>query len=145
MLPSISNLQKEQFKKTIVQQEIYKIVLKMCSDKIIYTNKNSNQTCVIFEVPQMIIGHPEYNFTECVKYILSELIKEHYLVDFVHPKHLYIDWGSSINENKKSTYPNWVINKSKLKQETTKLLKKYPNAKKIEFISGNPPEKIKKK
>ena len=140
-LPRISNLQKEQHKKNILQQNIYKIVLKMCSDKILYTNKNSNQTCTIFDIPEMIIGHPEYNITECVKYIISELIKEKYIVDFVYPKHLYIDWGSVVSQQSFSVLPSWVKNKSQLKKETQELLKKYPNTKKIEFINGPPPLK----
>lgn len=132
MLPKIENLQREQSKKITNKNKIFRIVLKICANKIEYTNKNTNHTFILFEIPQIIIGHPEYNINDCAKYLIQALIESKYIVEFIQPNYLYIDWG---NVNKKVENKNYAHTaNSELKKETKKLLKKFPSTTKVEFI-----------
>ena len=132
MLPSISTLQREQMKKEVKKDSIYKIVLKTCGQKIIEANKKSKNSYCFFEVPTIIIGHSDYNVIDCTKYLMGELIKENYVVEFLQPNYLYIDWGKPVSHPHNLT-PGWVENKKKFEKETKRYMKKYPNAE-IEIV-----------
>ena len=62
-------------------------------------------------------------------------LKEYY-TEFIEPYYLYIDW--SINNNSKkldNIYMKGISsNPEKLREQTKKLLKKYPNANKIQYV-----------
>jgi hypothetical protein len=121
MIPPITTLQREHIKKDNLKKDLYKIILKRCGQRIIEANKKSRHTYCFFEIPTILIGHNDYNVTDCAKYLINELIQEHYVVEFIQPNYLYIDWGKSINS------------KNKINKEAEKYLKKYPNAK-VEIV-----------
>lgn len=132
MLPSITTLQREQMKKDVLKNNLYKIILKRCGQRIVEANKKTRHTYCFFEIPTIIIGHNDYNITDCAKYLINELVKEGYVVDFIQPNYLYIDWGKTIQSS--SDYiPNWIENKNKFEKQAKKYIKKYPDAK-IEII-----------
>lgn len=126
MIPSIDNLHKEKKVKELSKIKIFDNVLIRCVEKIIYTNRYTDQTYVIFEVPQIMIGYPNYDYKICILYLISELSKKRYRVSFLEPFYIYIDWGSVSKENNKET--------DKLKKQTKELLKKFPNASKVEYV-----------
>ena len=66
-----------------------------CIEKIVYTNRHTEQTFVIFEVPKILIGYPSYDMKSCIIYLMNQLSRHNYMVDFIHPFYLYIDWGSN--------------------------------------------------
>lgn len=138
-IPSINSLHKEKTLKENSKFKIFEIVLSRCIEKIVYTNRHTDKTFVIFEVPKILIGYPMYDMKSCILYLLNKLSESGYLVEFIDPFYLYIDWGcvsQSSNSNKIKNINQLVPNANsyKLKQQTQKLLDKYPNTNKIEFI-----------
>jgi hypothetical protein len=132
MLPSINSLQKEQSKNNIVKHNLYKIILKRCGQRIIEANKKTHHTYCFFEVPTIIIGHNDYSVTDCVKYLIQELVKEGYVVEFIQPNYLYIDWGKPLTKTNEYI-PNWIENKTNFEKQAKKYIKRYPDAK-IEIV-----------
>lgn len=129
-IPSIRSLHEEKHIKTLTTNDIYKTVLNKCIEKIIYTNKHTDKTFVIFEVPKLLIGHSNYNMKSCIHFIINNIISHGYLVQFIEPFYIYIDWGSN-HTNITRTGP---IQNNKLENTTKQLLKKYPNVNQIEYI-----------
>ena len=137
-IPNIGNLHAEKTIKEQARNEIFTIVLNKCIDQILETNRRTDKTFVYFEVPNIIIGFPGYDRLSCVHYLIHELSKEKYKVEFIEPFYLYIDWSTNIYKPK--TIDNLVMqnviptsNPEKLKEQTKELLKKYPHASKIVF------------
>jgi hypothetical protein len=126
-IPSIDNLHKEKTIKQDTKKGMFKVVLNKCVEKILYTNRHTDKTFVIFEVPKILIGYPLYDMKSCILYIINELVKHNYMVEFLEPFYLYIDWGKSnvSNSNKITT---------KLQEDTKTLLKKFPNTSKVEYV-----------
>lgn len=122
MIPPVEFLQKQKYDKENSKLEIYKVVLNKCIEKIIYTNKHTDKTFIIFEVPQVLIGYPLYDTKSCLLYLIKKLFKHGYLIEFIDPFYLYIDWGTTKKIEYKETpiIPN-IISKNK----------KFPN---IEFV-----------
>lgn len=136
-VPNISNLHAERHIKKEAKNEIFNIVLNKCIDQILETNARTDYTFIYFEVPNIIIGFHGYDRVACIHFLINELSKEGYRVEFVEPYYLYIDWNKNLNQK---TIDNLVFqniiptsNPEKLKEQTKKLLKKYPNASKVVF------------
>lgn len=136
MIPSVEYLQKQKSDKENSKLEIYKVVLNKCIEKIVYTNKHTDKTFIIFEVPQVLIGYPLYDMKSCLLYIIKKLFKHGYIIEFIEPFYLYIDWGSSnpiINNVSNVSINNSSNNNNdKVNTNLTKLLNKKNNN--IEFI-----------
>lgn len=124
-IPSVLSLHKEKSSKEIEKFNIYSIVLKKCSERIIYTNRFTDKTFIIFEVPMILIGHPNYDLNGCILYLMKKLKEQKYYVELYTQNLLYIDWGK-INYDTES-----------LKSKTAKLLQKYPNVTSVEYIYTN--------
>ena len=75
-IPSISSLHNEKSIKETSKIDIFNIVLNKCVEKIIYTNRYTDKTFVIFEVPKLLIGFPTYDYKICILYIITELSKK---------------------------------------------------------------------
>jgi hypothetical protein len=136
-IPNISNLHAEKLVKEQARNEIFTIVLNKCIDQILETNARTEHTFIYFEVPNIIIGFPGYDRLACVHFLINELTKENYKVEFIEPFYLYIDWSKG---SKPKTIDNLMIqniiptsNPDKLREQTKEILKKYPNASKIVF------------
>jgi hypothetical protein len=136
-IPNIANLHAERFVKEKARNEIFTIVLNKCIEQIIETNSRTDHTFIYFEVPNIIIGFPGYDRLACIHFLIQELCKENYKVEFIEPYYLYIDWSTT---HKPKTIDNLVIqniiptsNPDRLKQQTKEILKKYPNTSKIVF------------
>ena len=104
MLPSINFLKREQENKLTEKNKTYKVILERCGKRIKEVNKSTNCTFTSFEVPKYILGFGEYNYKDCIKYIMENLINEGYNTEYFEPNHIYIDWGNAsknIGESKK--------------------------------------------
>lgn len=130
-IPSILSLHKEKSSQENSKNDIYSIVLNKCIDKIKYTNKHADQTYIIFDVPNILIGYPSYNFKSCILFLINQLSKHGYMIEFIQPCQLYIDWGQKNNIYNSNQE---VSSSTKLKSQTKTLLEKFPNASKIEYI-----------
>ena len=130
-IPSILSLHKEKSSQENSKNDIYSIVLNKCIDKIKYTNKHTDQTYIVFDVPNILIGYPSYNFKSCILFLINQLSKHGYMIEFIQPCQLYIDWAQKNN----MIYSNQEVSSStKLKSQTKTLLEKFPNTSKIEYI-----------
>jgi hypothetical protein len=140
-IPSIASLHAERGAKEQSKTEIFTVVLNKCIEKILYTNRHTDQTFVIFEVPKILIGYPSYDMKSCILFLINRLSQNGYLIDFVDPFYLYIDWGS-VRSSSSSTCSSKklmniipsVSNPTKLEKQTKVLLEKYPETSKIEFV-----------
>lgn len=139
MIPNIDSLYNEKNVKNNSKIEIFKVVLAKCVEKIMYTNRSTDKTFVIFEVPKIMIGYPSYDMNVCSVYLMNKLMKKNYKVSFIEPFYLYIDWGMLCKKGKEYEKLEELIqpkqyNNGKLKDETVKLLKKFPNTSNVEFV-----------
>jgi hypothetical protein len=135
-IPSIDSLHKEKGVKENSKIEIFKTVLNKCVEKIVYTNRHTDKTFVIFEVPKILIGYPSYDMKMCILFLINQLSKKSYYVAFIEPFYLYIDWGT-VNGSQSKNFniiENIRTNNPKLKQQTKELLEKFPDTTKVEFV-----------
>lgn len=134
-IPNIFSLYKEKQSRDQLKNDIYTIVLNKCIEKIVYTNRHTDKTFVIFEVPKILIGYPQYDMKSCILFIMEKLSEKHYLVEFTEPFYLYIDWGTALqNQSKQNQKLKSSSVPSKLKKQTQRLLQKFPDTSKVEFI-----------
>lgn len=130
-IPSISSLHDEKNIKEKHRINMFKIVLHKCIDKIIYTNRHTDKTFIIFDVPRVLIGYPFYDFKSCVVFLIQELTKNEYYTEYIEPFYLYIDWGS---KSKKESSSNIKNTKNKSLKFNEDLIKKTLSAPKIEIV-----------
>jgi hypothetical protein len=50
-----------------------------------------NEFCY-FVMPEILVGYPNYNFNECLMYILSCLDDDGFITKYVHPNLILISW-----------------------------------------------------
>lgn len=124
-VPSIQSLIQEKILKENSKEQIFNIVLKKITEKIVYTNRHTDKTFVIFEVPKILIGYPSYDMKSCILFAINKLSASGYLVEFVDPFYLYIDWGCKKPQHRSI--------EDSLKSKARKLKEKFPNAE-IEFV-----------
>lgn len=126
-IPTIHSLHLEKSTKDNLKNDIFTVVLNKCIEKIVYTNRHTDKTFVLFEVPKILIGQPSYDMNSCIIFIMNQLSKYQYIVEFIEPFYLYIDWGTKTSGSKESS-------NGKLKRQTEVLLKRFPETSKIEFV-----------
>jgi hypothetical protein len=145
-IPSIHSLYNERMTKEQQKQNIFNIVLNKCVEKILYTNRHSDQTYIIFEVPKILIGFPSYDMKSCLLFLIKKLAEHSYKVEFIEPFYLYIDWGSTkatATPQAQKTFESKIVKDKiavdqpraeKLKTQTKKLLSKFPNTSKVVYV-----------
>lgn len=135
-IPSISTLHQEKHIKESSKHDIFNIVLNKIIQKIIYTNRHTDQTYIIYEIPQILIGYPQYDMKSCLLFIMNRLSNNDYIVEFVQPFYLYIDWGSNTSLEGRAEISLGISNKhkNKLTSQTKALLNKFPNTSQVEFV-----------
>ena len=74
-------------------------------------------------MPEVLIGYPNYNFEECLMYVLSSLQDDGFLTKYVHPNLILISWRHWI--------PQYV--RDEIKKKTGKTIDKFGK----EIISNN--------
>jgi Family of unknown function (DUF5759) len=135
-IPSIDALQREKTVKDESKVEIFTVVLNKCIEKILYSNRHTDKTYVIFEVPKILIGYPSYDMKSCILFLITQLSQHGYLVEFIEPFYLYIDWGSGQSQQASSSKGKV---KTRLKHSTQKLLERFPDTSQIEFVYEDSP------
>lgn len=136
MIPNINTLYKERKERESVKKSVFDIVLDKCIAKIKESN-SVNKTFVVFEVPRMLPGIVHYNMNECILFLVEKLSANDYLVDFMEPCYIHIDWGSGTVSYKpdrdrgRDDRDRNVV--PKLKSQTQKLLGRLPNVSRIQY------------
>jgi len=92
------NLREERKKKILVQ---YEKIFSMCLNKITLAN-NLNKIEIIYEVPDAMYGHFDYNPDHCLKYLEDKL--QHMQLDtlILDGKTIYITWQNLSEKIKKN-------------------------------------------
>ena len=68
-----------------------------------------------YVMPEILIGYPNYNFQECLMYILSNLQDDGFLTKYVHPNLILISWRHWV--------PQYV--RDEIKKKTGKTIDKF--------------------
>jgi hypothetical protein len=83
----IDNKKKRESKKL----EMFSHILENCC-KVIKKCDEIRVTHCVFEVPEYIFGYPLYNLNDCIVYLLQELTKGGFKVQYIFPNTLIISW-----------------------------------------------------
>lgn len=86
--------------------------------KVASKQRVNNQFCY-FVMPEILIGFPNYDFNECLLYVINSLENDGFLVKYIHPNLILISWNHWI--------PEYVRNE--IKSRTGKIVDKFGNVK----------------
>ena len=78
-------------------------------------------------MPEILIGYPNYNFQECLIYVLSCLEDDGFLTKYVHPNLILISWRHWV--------PQYV--RDEIKKKTGKTIDKFGNEIENSIIQDN--------
>ena len=102
---NINELFNDQSKKEKHKEEIYDNVLKQCHKKILRAAElNPYNNCCFYIIPKFIYGIPLYNLDKCIHYLVINLSKNGFKINYTHPNLLLISWEKQ-KETKKSSDP----------------------------------------
>ena len=68
--------------------------------------RENNQFCW-FVMPELLVGYPNYDISECLLYIINRLETDGFLTRYVHPNLILISWNHYV--------PQYVRNEIKRK------------------------------
>ena len=110
---NINELHAERIEKEENKKQIYDNVLKKCHNKILLTSKmNPYEQWCYFVIPKFIYGIPLYNFNDCLQYLVTNLTKNGFKINYTHPNLLIISWFNIQTNNKKITINNGNTHKT---------------------------------
>lgn len=114
----IDDLYESKQKVDINRVNLYnKLITKIHSKiKTASRQRNSKAFCH-YVMPEVLIGYPNYNFEECLFYIIHVLKEDGFLVRYVHPNLILISWNHWV--------PNYV--REEIYKKTGKKIDKYGN------------------
>ena len=106
----IDELYETKQKLDINRVNLYNKLILRIHTKIKLTSKqrNNNNLCY-FVMPEILVGYPNYDFNECLLYIISSLENDGFLLKYIHPNLLLISWNHWI--------PQYVRDEIRKKQE----------------------------
>lgn len=95
-IDELNKINEDKFKKRL---EIYDKVLKKVHERIknIAYSARGGVFC-FYIVPSFIFGIPIYDINTCIVYIVNNLIKNGFIVNYTHPNLLYISWFKRKNK-----------------------------------------------
>jgi len=106
---NMDELYEEKQKKDLQKVSTYNKLLTRIHSKIKVISKQrlDNQACW-YLMPEILIGAPNYDFTECLSYVMQKLKENGFVVKYTHPNLLFISWMHWVptyvrNELKKKT------------------------------------------
>jgi hypothetical protein len=81
-------------KNDINKLELYnKLLLKVHTKiKVASRQRNSDNFCS-FIMPEILIGYPNYNLSDCLVFIVDSLETNGFLTRYIHPNLLFISWN----------------------------------------------------
>jgi hypothetical protein len=104
-----SDLQKVNIFNKLLEKIHYKI-------KVASRQRTNNEFCY-YVMPEVLIGYPNYNFDECLLYIVSCLQSDGFLTKYIHPNLILISWRHIV--------PKYV--RDEYKSKTGKTVDKFGN------------------
>lgn len=114
----IDELYETKQKLDINRVNLYNKLITRVHSKIKLTSKqrNNNNFCY-FVMPEILVGYPNYDFNECLLYIISSLENDGFLLKYIHPNLLLISWNHWI--------PQYV--RDEIRKKTGKIIDKFGN------------------
>jgi len=74
--------------------EIYNKLLSKIHSKIKIVSRQREQiNFCSYLMPEILIGYPNYNFSECLNYVIDKLESDNFLCKYIHPNLLMISWN----------------------------------------------------
>jgi hypothetical protein len=107
--------------KNMKKTETYEKVLEICHRKITLGSQTKQLRCM-FEVPEYVPGYPIFDLNSCIKYLLTTLKANGFLVTYYFPKILYISWD--FDEIKAESQALAINNNIKEKQHSEPISQK---------------------
>lgn len=95
---NIFELYKSINEKKLQQTRSFEKVLQKSHSKIKLAAKNNHYEC-FYEVPEVIVGVPLYNITDCIQYVIQNLKDNGFYIYYIYPKNLYISWNPKLVNN----------------------------------------------
>lgn len=83
------------------KMEAFQLILKEICSKIKKADEVNNLYC-IYDVPEFLVGYSLYSINEIVGYLLQELSKRGFQVQYIFPKILIISWFNVLNNGSTS-------------------------------------------
>lgn len=113
---NIDDLYETKKKSDMNRLSIYIKLLKRIHNQIKMTSRirENNQICY-FVMPEVLIGYPNYDLSECLSYIIDRLNTDGFSTRYVHPNLLIICWSHWV--------PSYV--REEIKKKTGKDLDQY--------------------
>tara|TARA_Y100000992_G_C21113265_1_gene418353 strand:- start:67 stop:597 length:531 start_codon:yes stop_codon:yes gene_type:complete len=84
--------------------------------KVASRQRKDNEFCY-YVMPEVLIGYPNYNFEECLLYVISCLQSDGFLTKYIHPNVILISWRHIV--------PKYV--RDEYKNKTGKIIDKFGN------------------
>lgn len=138
---NIDDLYEHKQKKDLETLQLFQKILGRIHLRIKNTSrqKDNNQFCT-YLVPEVMIGVPKYDHSECVAFIINKLRDNGFAVKYVHPNLLFIAWNHWI--------PSYV--RTEIKKKTGMIVDGNGNIDKAtqksneskEFVTENPLDNI---
>lgn len=106
---NIDELYEKKHQDDLNRLSTYKKVLSKIHNKIkLVSRQNKNIQHYWYSVPEVILGIPHYNNSDCIAYVMNELNENGFSVNYTHPNLIFISWSHWVpsyvrNEIKKKT------------------------------------------
>jgi hypothetical protein len=102
---NIDELYETKQKNDLNKLELYnKLLLKIHTKiKTASRQRNSDNFCS-FIMPEILVGFPNYNYSECLVFIVESLETNGFLTRYIHPNLLFISWNHWIPKYVRDEY-----------------------------------------
>lgn len=106
---NIDDLYEKNMRRDLKQVALFNKILNRAHKRIQTCSRMKQQEKhVWFLVPEFLFGEPAYNQSDCIAYLVTKLVDNGFMVQYVHPNTLFISWENWIpsyvrNEIKKKT------------------------------------------
>ena len=91
---NIEELYESKKKSDLTRLSIYSKLLERIHQtiRVASRQRNSLQFCS-FVMPEVLLGQPNYDFSECLSFVLDRLSVDGFNTRYIHPNLLFISWG----------------------------------------------------
>jgi len=91
---NIDDLYESKKKNNLTRLDIYnKLLIKIHTKIKTASRLRNNENFCSYIMPEVLIGYPNYNFEECLVFIVDKLQNDGFLTRYIHPNLLLISWN----------------------------------------------------
>uniref|UniRef100_A0A6C0EVR1 Uncharacterized protein n=1 Tax=viral metagenome TaxID=1070528 RepID=A0A6C0EVR1_9ZZZZ len=91
---NIDDLYESKKKNNLTRLDIYnKLLIKIHAKIKMASRLRNNDNFCSYIMPEVLIGYPNYNFEECLVFIIDKLQNDGFLTRYIHPNLLLISWN----------------------------------------------------